>query len=148
MSDTDRRLDICTRLGWFPVPYAHHPKPIRNAIRRAGFRPAMKQCFANCQRLFLDAPELDLEYHEGYITSIIPMPHAWLLWEGQRIDLTLRYDEDGIEYHGSTAYTRDEVRANMARTLQWCVMDDRALHLHHPHRKQFEFLERLQKELP
>ena len=136
-SDTNRRIDIFKRRGWCPVRYAHHPKPIKDALRKLGIRPQMKQCFSNCQRLFMGARWLDLEYHEGYITTIIPMPHGWLLWEEQLIDLTLPSDRE-IEYHGSTAYTRDEVQLNMARTIQWCVMDDRVLHSHHPRSDEIE----------
>ncbi|KKN68035.1 hypothetical protein LCGC14_0455910 [marine sediment metagenome] len=137
-SDTNRRLNIFERRGWCPVRYAHHPKPIKDALRKLGLRPQIKQCFANSQRFFMGATWLDLEYYEGYITTIIPMPHGWLLWEEQLIDLTLDYGPDEIEYHGSTVYTRDEVRKNMVRTMQWCVMDDRVLHSHHPRSDEIE----------
>jgi len=35
------------------VKWAHHPPDVKAAIRRAGFIPRIKQCFANCQRVVL-----------------------------------------------------------------------------------------------
>lgn len=129
--------------GWCPVPYAHHPKPIRDALREVGLRPAMKQCFANCQRLLVTS-SLDLEYHEGWAVHLIPFEHAWLVWEGQRIDLTLRGDD--MDYRESIQYTKAEVLLNAVETSQWAVMDPRALAELHPMRARFELLQQQRSE--
>lgn len=142
--DLDKRLRAFQRNGWYPVPYRHHPRPIRDALRRIGLRPAMKQCFANCQRFVLNVDWLDVEYHEGYVTATIPIPHAWVVWEGQIIDLTLKADDNrDIIYHGSTVYSRIAILANVRKTEAWCVIDERALMQHHPLREEFELLRRL-----
>src|SRR5262245_27464786 len=49
--------------GHLQVPWRHHPPEVRAAIRRAGFRPMARQCYANSQRLLLYG-ELDVEYWE------------------------------------------------------------------------------------
>lgn len=132
----DRRIDSFIRNGWYPVPYRHHPKPIKEALREIGMRPQMKQCFANCQRFITQVDWLELEYHEGYATSLIAFPHGWLVWEGQRIDLTL--DIDDCVYHESIAYTQEEVLINVVQTGLYTVIDPRALELLHPWRADWD----------
>ena len=124
MNEVDRRIDIYQRLGWCPVPYAHHPKEIRDALRRIGMRPQMKQCFRNCQRFMVYVDWLEVEYHEGWIMSIIPIKHAWLKWDGQIIDLTLNKNEKDLEYLNSTTYTVTEIRKSVFRTGVWGPVDE------------------------
>lgn len=87
--------------------------------------PQMKQCFYNCQRFVVNT-FLSVEYHEGWVTSIIPIEHAWIKWNGQIIDLTLEPDMER-EYLKSIAYTAEDIRINMIRTKQWTTIDPRAL---------------------
>ena len=135
--DTQRRIDVFLERGWCPVPWAHHPKAIKDALRFFGIRPQMKQCFANCQR-FTVLADLDVEYHEGWVLSVIPIEHAWLKYEGQIVDLTLVPREDPVQYLDSIAYSRSDIRQNMIRTQSWRVIDPDALARLHPYRAEFE----------
>jgi hypothetical protein len=117
----NRRFEGWHARGFWPVRWAHHPIPIKDVIRTAGFRPLMKQCFRNCQLFALHNARLnlglDVEYHEGWATSIIPFEHAWLVWRGKVVDLTLDdADEVGIVYGESTVFTPDDIRRNMRLT--------------------------------
>ena len=48
----------------------------------------IKECFSNCLNCVIRYPDL-LTYCEGYATSnIMPVHHAWLLYQGQVIDPT------------------------------------------------------------
>lgn len=132
-AESEKRLAYYLRNGWAPVKYAHQPAEIKAELRRIGMRPQMKQCFANCQRFIVQSALTGLEYHEGYITAIIPLEHAWLTWDGERIDLTLAPNgPHPITYHGSTSYSRDDVLANVMATGLWAVLDYHALNAQHP----------------
>ena len=123
--------------------WAHHPTEVRAAIRRFGFRPQAKQCFANCQRFVtqnnLDANPLDVEYREGYITVIIPLEHAWLLYKGEILDLTLGPDRD-IQYNDSFGYSAADIWASCGATGMWTIINERRLWSLHPMRAIFEEL--------
>jgi hypothetical protein len=69
---------------------------------------------------------LDFEYHEGWVMSIIPIQHAWLVWRGRIIDLTLEPDDDR-QYLSSIVYTADDIRKNLLRTGCWGPIDEREL---------------------
>lgn len=129
MSDrTDDRIRSWRRNGWHPVRFAHHPLQIKDAIKRIGMRPQMKQCYRNCQRFKIYATWLEVEYHEGWVMSITPIPpipHAWLVWGDRIIDLTLEPDIN-IQYLNSNIYTAEQIRANMEKTYLWCAIDERA----------------------
>jgi len=127
MNEVDRRIEIYTRMGWCPIPYAHHPEEIKHAIREMHMRPKMKECYMNCQKLYVfdnTIPDEDIEYHEGWVETIIPLQHAWLKWKGQIVDLTLNSNEKDIKYLKSNAYTRQEVRAAVVKHGVWCPVDE------------------------
>lgn len=85
----DQHIATLRRQGWCPVRWAHHPPEIKAELRRLGLAPQLKQCYMNCQKLILRTHLPDLEYWEGWSDRIIPFDHAWLLWRGEIIDLTL-----------------------------------------------------------
>lgn len=87
---TDDVIRTITRNGWAPAPYAHRALHIRDAIRAACIRPAVKQCYANAQRLVLGQQAVPLRYVEGVVMSIIPIEHAWVMdAAGVEHDVTL-----------------------------------------------------------
>jgi len=136
MNETDRRIDIYRRMGWCPVPYAHHPPEIKAAIRKLRMRPQMKECFMNCQKFYifdLTIPDEDIIYHEGWIETIIPLQHAWLEWKGQIIDLTLNKYEKDIKYLKSNTYSRTEVRAAVVKHGVWRPVDDYKMYVIGPY---------------
>jgi hypothetical protein len=114
----DRVIQIYNRQGWYPVPWRHHPPEIRALIRALGFRPQLKGCYMNSQRLFVGnlhlATGLDLEYREGWVQTIIPIQHSWLLYKGEILDLTL--DSHGVQYLESVGIPLARVLAHMVRT--------------------------------
>ena len=117
--DIERRLQVLKRQGWCPVPYRHHPKPIKDAIRCLRFRPQLKQCYRNAQLLFLSSKDLglDLKYMEGWCVQTevgLPFEHAWLIWQGQIVDLTLMSHE--YEYQFSVESSVEEVREFLVRS--------------------------------
>jgi len=107
------------RQGWYPVPWAHHPKPIKDALRRFGLRPMIKECFRNCQafmfRNMLEGETLDLVYCEGWVQDLIPLEHAWLEYEGKLLDLTLRPDGGKHTILAYNTYGAKQVMAGMRR---------------------------------
>lgn len=125
MTTTAEKISIWRRQGWYPVKFAHHPLQIKEEIRKIGMRPQMKQCYGNCQRFTLYT-DLDVEYHEGWMMSIIPISHAWLVWRGRIIDLTLEPDDDR-QYLKSSTYTVEQIRTNVIKTGCWCPVNEQAL---------------------
>lgn len=119
--DIDRKIELYTTRGWCPVPWAQHPQAIKDLIRLGCFRPKMKSCFENCLRLVLTAArrnrESGLFYCEGWAGSLIPMEHAWLLFNGEIVDLTLP-DRD-VEYGEHRCFTPAEAVAGLVRTCVW-----------------------------
>jgi hypothetical protein len=83
---------------------------------------------ANCQRFAIGAKSigLDVEYREGWVESIIPIEHAWLIYEGKVLDLTLGEDRE-VTYRESTAYGVEEIIGNCVRTGAWCPVDPRKM---------------------
>jgi len=132
MTDTKRMIKVYQQQGWYPAKWAHHPQPIKDAIRLS-YRPQIKLCYANCQRLMLSRLPIvgDLEYHEGYIVTLIAMPHAWLVWRGQTIELTLPPDRE-VEYMRSNVYSVQEIRSAIVRDRCYGPVDPQALRDIHP----------------
>lgn len=115
------------RNGWCPALWKHHPQEIKDAIKAMGFRPQVKECFRNCQKFVLMNEMLglglDVEYHEGWILATIPMEHAWLVYKGELLDLTLSADRD-IQYLDSTGHDFEDVRDSCIRTGMFKPVDD------------------------
>lgn len=118
-TDLERRIAYYQQRGWCPARYAHLPKPIKAVIHRIGMRPSIKACYANCQRFMIGADylnlDIDVEYREGWVVTIIPFHHAWLVWRSEIVDLTLDdMDSRDCEYITSEAYTLSEIKEAIA----------------------------------
>ena len=106
--------------GCCPLPTAHHPKEIREALRVASIRPMMKECFRNSQRFIIGAGLGDrLIYVEG-TTGDFGNHHAWLLFDGKILDLTL--DEETHDYHPELTATVKEVARHFLSQNGYCPM--------------------------
>lgn len=102
-------------------------KEILKRFARVNDPPAQKQCFYNAQKL---AAFGDFQYAEGYI-AIEGMPialhHAWAVYKGKPVDVTIRREDDGM--------TKDPVRllarasANLKRAAYYGVEFKRAAFL-------------------
>lgn len=141
----ERKIREYLSTGRAQVPWKHHPKEVRDELRRVGMRPLLKQCFMNSQKFVLET-ELDVTYHEGWAHSVIPIEHAWLEHNGEVLDLTI-YDNTDVEYLASNVYTRWEILQSVRNTACWTVIDQRALSEIGPWHKQFEELNRLNQQL-
>jgi hypothetical protein len=134
--------------GWWPSPWAHHPPEIRAALRSQGWRPRVKQCFSNCQRFILGAigTELEqhLEYREGWATVSIPMEHAWLLYKGEVMDMTLGPNAK-VEYGESLACTTAEIIEVILMTQMYGIIKPRELAMIGPFAQLYKDLEKSQK---
>jgi hypothetical protein len=64
---------------------------LRSILSKVKIEP--KQCFRNCQAIFLEDAEKRMAYVEGLLHSSelgnLPHKHAWLLIDGQIFDPTL-----------------------------------------------------------
>lgn len=111
------------RNGWSPVPYKHHPTHVKEAIRKAKFRPQAKECFRNAQRIVSNWHNANrFRYVEGIVASIIPIVHAWVIDEHDvHHDITLN---PAPEILCHKIYSRDQVIANMAKTSSFTTLDD------------------------
>ena len=117
----DRVLEVFNQQGWYPVPWRHHPPEIRRLIRASRFRPQLKQCYANCQQLIISNQQsgfgLDLHYREGWIETVIPMQHAWLVYNGEILELTLTPNfNHEVQYLNSLECSIDEILVHMLKT--------------------------------
>lgn len=54
------------------------------------FTPIMKACYANSQKLNINSGG-KIKYYEGYIFSVIPIPHAWNVINGKVFDITANH---------------------------------------------------------
>jgi hypothetical protein len=136
-------IQIYNRQGWYPVQWRHHPPEIHELIRTLRFRPQMKCCYMNSQRLLVGNHHLDLgldlQYREGWIQTVIPIQHAWLLYNGQILDLTL--DSRETHYLESIGSTIDQVLGHMISTRTYSeVVPYRELHQISPWRAAMEQL--------
>jgi len=127
---SEEQVALYLKQGWCPAKWSHHPKVIKDALRTIRFVPGIKECFANCQRFAIDVDRyqlpLDVEYREGYVISIIPIEHAWLMVDGETVDLTLDPDREH-EHLRSYAVPVDEIRTNMLKTRSYCAVRPREL---------------------
>lgn len=86
--------------GWAPARWSHHPAAIKELIHAAGFRPKVKACYDNCGKLMLAAWQTehapDLRYCEGLVHRIVSVPHAWVRYRGEVVDLTVT--DGGVTY--------------------------------------------------
>lgn len=127
MTELDEKMDHYMKYGWAPASQDHLPDVIQNALGEMGLEPRIKECFANSQRFVLDCQryglDLDVEYHEGWVLTIIPIEHAWLMWEGEVLDLTLG-PEKGVRYLESRTYTREEIIENMVETHMYTPLTE------------------------
>ncbi len=145
---TDDVYHQIRRRGWAPALWAHHPPEVKRAIWWMGWRPQVKQCFSNCQRFVLGvqrlAPmgiDLEVEYREGWVHTVIPMEHAWLIYEGRVLDLTLDPNRD-VEYLCSNIVSQEEILLRVVRTGEYGPVYPRALGESSP---MFEGARRLQE---
>ena len=87
---SNRVLANFDRLGRSPARWAHHPERVREAVRRARFRPMAKECFSTSQRLVIAGGDGGIGYVEGYVSRHgAPIHHAWNTLDGEPFDLTL-----------------------------------------------------------
>lgn len=80
--------------GYGPVKWGHHPDLVKTVIRKAHFRPLKKACYENCGRFLMHARRQGrsqpFEYAEGWIQTVgVYLPHAWLIYHGEVVDLTI-----------------------------------------------------------
>src|SRR5262252_8440527 len=110
--------------------YKHLPLELRKHLRSFGIRPQKQSCFQNCQRIVLAARgtplEGRLEYREGWFQSVIPIKHAWLMFDGCIQDPTLG-DTTPEQYLESISYTHEQIVAHLVRDQTWSAVDDRVL---------------------
>jgi len=126
------------RQGWYPAPWSHHPQEVKDAIRQLGWRPKIKECYANCQRFALYSG-LDVEYREGWVVSGIALEHAWLIYKGSILDLTLNPDR-GPKYLNSIVSTREEIREHMFATGTYALIKSREVELIGPYANVYKEL--------
>lgn len=90
---------------------------------------AIKECFSNCFNAIIRHPN-KLVYCEGYATALIPVHHAWLLYDGKIIDPTWDAQKiDAVEYFG-IAFNYEYVVQTAINTGYYSVLDNFAQH--HP----------------
>jgi hypothetical protein len=76
------------------------------------FSPQIKECYYNAQRLALSG---GFEYAEGYIMSErvpVPIAHAWAVYNGKPIDVTIR------PLGESRTQVRSKILARIVRNIQ------------------------------
>jgi hypothetical protein len=127
MNYRERKIIEYMSRGYATVPWGHHPKAIRDELRRMGLRPMLKSCFRNCQAFALRT-ELPVEYREGWVLSLgVPLEHAWLNYEGKIVDLTI-YDQTGIKHLGSVSCSKREILLAMASHNCYGIVKRREVH--------------------
>ena len=143
-SEAEKICEVYAKQGWYPAKWKHHPRGIKDALQQTGIRPKIKQCYANCQRLLTSGHPIahDLEYHEGYVMVLIPVPHAWLVYGHAIVDLTLPPGH-AQEYGPSLAYTHEEVCRSVA-TGYYGPVSEVALALLSPYTEHFKRMTREQ----
>lgn len=87
-------------------------------------RGRKKECYSNCLKELIYNPN-KLIYCEGFATSVIPVQHAWLLFEGQLIDPTWddQIEQQNREYFG-IAFNTDYVKHTALKTGYYGVLDN------------------------
>jgi hypothetical protein len=69
---------------------------------------------------------LDLVYREGWVRSLIPFEHAWLVYEGAVLEPTLDPDIV-VEYGRHVEYSAADVGRSLATTGRWGPVNPAAL---------------------
>lgn len=80
-----------------------------------------KQCFQNCREIFLRGKE-NLQYYEGFVTTMIPHEHAWLVRsDGAVIDPTLCLldDMNVADYFGVAVSARELIQKKNMFNPSW-----------------------------
>ena len=131
--DDNEKIAYYLRHGWAPVSYKHLNPALRALIKAMGYRPRMKECFQNTQRIFMEAHMrrmpwvARLAYHEGWISSLgVPVQHAWLSLDGENQDPTLD-NKAPVDYLASNSYTVSQVRNSIITTQMYTAVNQRAL---------------------
>jgi len=120
-------FDQFIKNGWIPVSYKHHPEHIKEAISLANFRPQIKQCFSNCQKIVVNQNKHKLRYVEGIVASMIPIEHAWIIDENDVFhDITLNPAPKILCYK---VYSLKEVVENMHKTGCYTTLDQNYLNI-------------------
>ena len=90
-------------------------------IHYGRFRPKVKGCFENCTNVVLAAlgteHEDKLRYCEGWATTIMTVPHAWLSYEGELVEMTLVDRE--VVYGEHRILTPEQVRESVVSTRRY-----------------------------
>ena len=143
MITTDRRVEVFSQRGWCPVPWAHHPPEVKRELHRIGMRPQLKACYMNCQNFALQT-DLDVEYREGWVVRIIPMQHAWLMYGGKVLDLTLHVGDGHptVEYLQSEAYTTEQIFTSLHAQQSWNLINEQRSYELSPFYEQVEAMNR------
>jgi hypothetical protein len=102
------------------------PEPVADVFRTMGWRPKLKCCFYNCQRLVIDAHTLDrntagLTYVEGWVDIGIPIAHAWLVLNGDIVDPTLRGHAPNA-YSEVGRYDVQQIETSVYETREWRIL--------------------------
>lgn len=86
----------------------------------------IKQCFSNCFEEALRHPD-KLVYCEGYATGVIPVHHAWLLYNDKIIDPTWdhmkEFNDRKPEYFG-ISFKLEYVAKTIEETGYYSVLDN------------------------
>lgn len=121
------KINCFMKKGWCPVPYKHHPIHIKTAIKAANFKPQMKCCHANAQKLILMQNKVNLQYVEGIVASIVPIKHAWVIDENnQHHDITSNPALKPICYK---VYSKQDLITNINETRMFTFVNDEWLDL-------------------
>lgn len=91
------------------------------------FNPKLKECYYNATHM---ARNCMLEFAEGKATSLIPVDHAWCVFEGRAVDVTWRHRDDRART--SPRQLMKRIERNIAESVYWgfCV-PERWLWGHH-----------------
>lgn len=123
---TEEIINQYNKNGWAPVPFNHQPEKVKRAIKLARFRPAIKQCYANSQKLIVHQHEVQFKYYEGIVSCVIPIPHAWLELDGERIDVTL---QEKPEILAAYEVTEEEILKHIVKTRSYGPIHEERLNI-------------------
>jgi len=135
--DIEKVIDTYFKKGWYPAVTKHHPKEIKKELKRLSFRPGIKECFRNSQYFIMFAhPDLELEYREGWVQRHIPFEHAWLVYQGEVLDLTLPPED--VVYLEGYRVPRVAVQKHLVRAKMYSAIQPRRLSEISPWKKLYE----------
>ena len=111
--------------GWCATETKHLPSHVKEGIRLAGFRPLMKQCFGNSQKICVLQRKHSFTYCEGIVESDsikgYYLDHAWIMdVDGFHYDLTLNPAPKVIAHK---EYTVEDINNNLRKTNLWCPIN-------------------------